>query len=122
MQIGFDLQPRSAPEACAIDLQILHDALYVVAGLRERNLLDPIDRVDLGVARIAVAVDPFFDAAAASIIGRKRHDVGTAIILDQPAKLGRPQGCVVDRIGLQPAEIEACAIFLIRYIANNLAT
>jgi hypothetical protein len=37
-------------------------------------LFDPVDRVDFGIARIAVAIDPFFDAAAAGIVGRKGHD------------------------------------------------
>lgn len=40
----------------------------------ELILFDPVDRVDFGIARIAVAIDPFFDAAAAGIAGRKGHD------------------------------------------------
>jgi hypothetical protein len=91
VQVGLDLQPRPAAEAGAIDLQVLHDPLHVVAGLGERDLLDPVDRVDLGIARIAVAVDPFLDAAAAGIVGREGHDVGAAIILEQAAELGGAQ-------------------------------
>ena len=59
-QIGLDLQPRAAAEAGAVDLKVLHDPLHVVARLGERDQLDPVDRVDLGIARIAVALDPFF--------------------------------------------------------------
>src|SRR6267143_6514244 len=112
MQIGPDLQPGSAAEARAIDLQILHDPLHVIAGLGERDQFDPVDRIDLGIARIAVALDPFLDAAAAGVVGRERHDVGAAIILDQPAELRSAKGGVVDRIDLQPAEVKAGAVFL----------
>src|SRR5207237_6615408 len=77
-QIGLDLQPGSAAEAGAIDLQVLHHPLHVIAGLGERNLLDPIDRVDLRIARIAVALDPFLEAAAPGIVGGEGPDVGTA--------------------------------------------
>jgi hypothetical protein len=43
----------------------LHDPLHVIAGLGKRDQLDPVDRVDLEIARIAIALDSFFDAAAA---------------------------------------------------------
>jgi len=59
MQIGLDLQPRPAAKSRAIDLQILHDPLHVIAGLGERDQFDPVDRIDLGIARIAVTLDPF---------------------------------------------------------------
>ena len=64
VQVGLDLQPRSAAESRAIDLQILHDPLHVIAGLGERDQLDPVDRVGLGIARIAITLDPSFDATA----------------------------------------------------------
>src|SRR3979411_1071829 len=112
VQIGLDLQPRSAAESCPIDLQILHDPLHVVAGFGERYQLDPVDRVDLGIARIAVTLDQFFSADEAGVVGRERHNVGAAIVLDQAAELRGAQRRVVDRIGLQPAEVEAGAVFL----------
>src|SRR6185437_13865608 len=112
MQVGFDLKPVSAAEAGAIDLQILHDALHVIAGLGEWDLFDPVDRIDLGIAWIAVTLDPFPDAAAAGILGREGHDVGAAIVLEQATEFGRPQRRVVDRIVLHPAEIEVRAVFL----------
>src|ERR1700722_11639287 len=82
VQVGLDLQPRSAAEARAIDLQIFDDPLHVIARLGERNLLDPVDRIDSGIAWVAIAIDPLFDAAAAGIVGRKCDDVGAAVILD----------------------------------------
>jgi len=39
-------------EASAVDLQVLHYTLHVVAGLSEWDALDPVDRVDLRVAWI----------------------------------------------------------------------
>ena len=62
VEVGLDLQPRPAAEACAIDLQILHDPLHVVPGFREPDQLGPIGRIDVGIARVAVAIGPFFDA------------------------------------------------------------
>ena len=52
MQVGFDLEPGPAGEPRTIDLQVLHDPLHVVPCLGERDLLDPVDRVDLGIARM----------------------------------------------------------------------
>src|SRR5260370_29219976 len=40
-------------EPGAVDLQILHDPLDVGARLAEPDALDPVDRIDLGIARIA---------------------------------------------------------------------
>src|SRR5437867_1535847 len=68
-QVRLDQETRAAAEADAIDLHVFHDALHVVARLRERDALDPVDRIDLGVARVAVAADPFLDPAAAGVIG-----------------------------------------------------
>ena len=85
MQVSFDLKLGPAAEPRAIDLQILHDPLHVVPRLGERDLLDPIDRVDLGIARIAVTLDPFLDAAAAGIVAAKGQDVGAAVVLEQPS-------------------------------------
>src|ERR1700686_4800945 len=110
VQVGLDLEPRAAAESETIDLQVLHDPLHVIAGLGERDQLDPVDRVDLGIARVAVALDPFLDAAAAGIVGRERHDVGAAIILDQAAEFGGAEGRVVDRVGLHPGKVEAGAV------------
>src|SRR3954453_5416708 len=70
-QVSLDLQPRAAAESGAVDLQVLHDPLHIVARLGEGNQLDPVDGVDLGVPRIAIALDPFLHAAAAGIVRGK---------------------------------------------------
>src|SRR5207249_11224359 len=88
MQVSFDLEPGPAAEPRAIDLQVLHDPLHVIPCLGERDLLDPIDRVDLGIARIAVTLDPFLDAAATGIVAGESQDVGAAVVLEQTAELG----------------------------------
>src|SRR5262249_25078389 len=53
-KVGFDQEPRIVVESRAVDLHIFDDALDVVARLRNRNALDPVDRIDFGIARIAV--------------------------------------------------------------------
>jgi hypothetical protein len=73
VQVGLDGRSAGA-EANAIDLQVLHDALDVVARLGKRNALNPIDSIDLGIARIAVLRHPLLDPAAARIIASKSQD------------------------------------------------
>src|SRR5271169_5531122 len=67
MQVGLHGRGASA-EACAVDLQVLHDTLHVVARLGERDALYPIDRIDLGIAWITMLGHPFRDSATASIV------------------------------------------------------
>ena len=109
MQVGFDLKPAAAAEPRPVDLQILHDSLHVVACLGERNLFDPVDGVDLGIAGIAVALDPFLGAAATGIIGGKGQDVGATVVLEQPAQFGGAKCCVIDRVqASRPASGVTC--------------
>ena len=79
-QVGLDQQLAAAAEARAIDLQVLHDPLDVIARLGDRDALDPVDRIDLGIARIAVGGDPLLHAAAAGIVAGEGQDVGAAVI------------------------------------------
>ena len=65
MHVG--LSDRSiCVEARAVDLQV-----HVVAGLSEWDALDPVDRVDLRVAWIAVLCHPLLDPAAAGIVAER---------------------------------------------------
>src|SRR5712671_5860894 len=68
-QVGLDHQARSVPELGAVDLHVLDHALDVVARFREGDALDPIDRIDIGIARIAVSLDPLLHPAASRIVG-----------------------------------------------------
>src|SRR3984893_15296982 len=78
------LDRRSAgTEARAVDLQILHYTLDVVARLGERDALAPVDRLDLGTALSAMLRHPLHDPAAAGIVTGKRHDVRAAVLLEQ---------------------------------------
>ena len=56
--------------------------MYVVARLGKRNSLDPVDRVDFGVAGVTVLGDPVFDPPTSGIVAGERKDIGAAIILD----------------------------------------
>src|SRR5262249_27196697 len=94
VQIRLDRGGAGA-EPCAVDLQILHDPLDVVARLGERDALDPVDGIDLGIAWIAVLRHPLLDPAAAGVVARKSHDVGAAVVRKQPRELGRPHLGVV---------------------------
>ena len=66
MQVGFNRRGDVA-EALAVDLQVLHNALDVVARFGERNALNPINSINLGIARIAVLGHPLLDPPAARI-------------------------------------------------------
>src|SRR5947209_7490049 len=93
-EIGLDGESRRA-EAGAVDLQVLHQALDVVARLGEGDELNPIDHVDLGVARVAMGLDPVEDAAAAGIIGREGHHIGAAEAVEELAEMLGAEGGVV---------------------------
>src|SRR4051794_4991898 len=75
-QIGLDQEARTAAELRAIDLHVLEHALDVVARLGEWDAFDPVDRVDIRVARIAILFDPLPRAAASRIVGDERKNVG----------------------------------------------
>ncbi len=42
-------------------------------------MLDPVDRVDFGVARVAVLGDPVLDPPTSGIVAGEREDVGRAV-------------------------------------------
>lgn len=79
MQVGFDLQLGPTAEPRAVDLHVLHDTLNIVPRLGGRDLLDPVDRIDLWIARVAIALDPF-DAVVAGIVAGESQ-VGAAATL-----------------------------------------
>src|SRR3546814_11119746 len=61
----------------------LEDALDVVAGFAEGDALDPVDRIDSRVTRIAVMLDPVSRAAWPGVVGAQRQDVGAAELTQQ---------------------------------------
>src|SRR6516164_5945104 len=82
MQVGFKRRGALA-KAPAVDLQVFDDALNVVARLGEGNALNPINCVDLRIARITVLRHPLLNSAAARIVTRKGQNQGAAIVLEQ---------------------------------------
>ena len=88
LHVGIDQQPVTAAEADPVDLQVFHDALHIVPGFRERNALDPVDWIDVRIARVTEARDPIADAALAGIVTCERQDVRTPIVSDQIAQFG----------------------------------
>src|SRR5689334_6887538 len=48
-------------KAHAVDLHVLHHALDVVARLGERDALDPVHGVDIGIAGVAIGFHPVAD-------------------------------------------------------------
>src|SRR5262249_28448262 len=77
-QVGLDQQLRATAEAYTVDLQVLEHPLYVVARLRERDALHPIDWIDLRVARVAEAPHPVAHPSAPGIVAGERQNVGAA--------------------------------------------
>src|SRR5215471_10299260 len=102
----------AAAEAHAVDLQVLQDALDIVARLRERYALDPVDRIDARIARVAVALDPLLHAAGPGIVAREGEDVGAEVTLDVVSEFGCAQLNVVDVVVQQPALVERHAELL----------
>ena len=74
--VQIRLDGRDAgPEAGAVDLEVLHYTLNIVACLGERDAFDPVNRIDFGIARIAVLDYPVSDPPRAGVIAGERHDV-----------------------------------------------
>src|SRR5262249_16638035 len=73
-QVGIGDERRLVAKARAIDLHVLHHPLHVVAGFHERDALDPVDGIDLRVARIAEDRHPVLHAPAPGIVARERQD------------------------------------------------
>src|SRR4051812_21126682 len=88
-----------------IDLQVFHDALDVIARFSKWNAFYPIDRIHVGIARVAILLRPLLDATAARIVAGEGHDVRTLILLQQCAEFGRAHLRVVDRIVDHPFPI-----------------
>jgi hypothetical protein len=63
-------------KARAVDLKIFHYALNIVGGFGEGDALDPVDGIDVRVARIAMLGDPLLNPSAPGIVPGKRQDIG----------------------------------------------
>jgi len=89
-RVGLRRHRRAVLEPHAVDAQILDHALHVVSRLRQRNALDPVDWIDLGVARIAIGLDPVADRFLANLLryaaSQKNHEVHP--LIDQPIQWG----------------------------------
>ena len=90
--------PPYFAKAHPVDLQILHDTLNVVAGFSKWNPLDPIDRIDIGITRIAILGNPLLNAPSASVVTGEAHNVGAAVLLQERGQLRRTHLRVVDRV------------------------
>src|SRR6516162_11208722 len=95
MQVGFDQELRAAAETNPVDLKVFEHALDVVARFGEGDALDPVDRIDLRIARITIFRDPFLYASAASVVAGEREDMRAAVIDVEIAELGCSQLHVV---------------------------
>src|SRR3984893_5128283 len=98
MQIRF-ISRCAVAKSPTVDREVLHDALDIVARLREGNPLNPIDGVDLAIAWITVLCHPLLDSAAAGIVTRKGQNEGAAIVLEQCGDFTSTHLRIVDRVG-----------------------
>src|ERR1700730_13385462 len=88
-----------------VDREVLHDSLDIIACLGEGNPLNPIDGVDLGIARITVLCHPLLNPAAARIVSRKGQNEGAAIVLEECGNFSSAHLRIVDRVGDQTLPI-----------------
>src|SRR3990170_121741 len=86
-------QPR------AVKLERLHDLHHVLPGLGEGDALDPVDGIDLRIARVAEGLDPFGDTASARIIGGKRQEIGAVVAVDEIAQMRLAELGIVGSVG-----------------------
>src|ERR1700751_3197672 len=74
-QVGLDQELRAAAETNAVDLEIFQHALDVIARFGERDALDPVDRIDLGIAGIPIFCNPFLYASAARVVAGESENM-----------------------------------------------
>src|SRR5581483_5398214 len=69
LEVGVEAQRRSSfAEPGAIDLDVGEHLLDVLARLLEGDAMDPVDRVDVGLARVAELLDPLARPAGAGVV------------------------------------------------------
>ena len=59
-------------------MDVFENAHDVIARFGEGDALDPVDRIDIGIARIAIFGDPFISPPPPGIIGGKGQYIGAA--------------------------------------------
>src|SRR5215813_9251564 len=77
--VGFDHQLAAAAKTCAIDLQVFHNPRDIVARFGDRDALDPVDRINARITRIAIGRDPLLHPAASGVVAGERENVRTVI-------------------------------------------
>src|SRR6202167_1933324 len=105
-QGGLDQKPWIVAEPSAVDLHVLDDPLDVISRLGDGDALDPVDRIDFRIARIAVVFDPFPRPARAGVVSNKSEHIRSAPASDVIAKLGRSDLRVVDDVAQQPVPVK----------------
>ena len=73
VQIRLDSCDTSA-QADRICVQVFHNPLNVIPRFSQWDALHPIDRVNFGIAWVAVLGHPFPDSTAAGVVPRERHN------------------------------------------------
>ncbi len=69
VQVVLEAERRSLlPKACPVDLNVRQDLANVLPRFLDRNTLDPIDGIHVGIARIAELADPLPGAAGAGVV------------------------------------------------------
>ena len=86
--ICVGLANRRLGETQPVNIEIFDDALNIVARFGEGDALDPIDRIDARLARIAIGVEPFLDVFAAGVIGGEGENIGASMLGQQVAEMG----------------------------------
>jgi hypothetical protein len=81
----------------------LDNALDVIAGFGKRDAFDPVYRIDLGIAGIAVTLNPFLDPAAAGIVAGKCEHIRAVVVGDVVGEASSADLNVVDRVAQQAA-------------------
>ncbi len=79
--------------------------MHVVARFLEWDLVNPVDRVDAGIAGVAELAQPLACAPGAGIVARQSKDIAARHIVHPVADIGTRQHGVVRRIVHQALDI-----------------
>ena len=96
VQVGNQIfRDQLSAKSAAIHLQVFHYPLDIVSGFPVRDAFDPVDNIDVFVARIAEFSDPAVYRTPPGIIGSDRQNVGPIEPCQKTAKIGTAQPDIV---------------------------
>ena len=96
---------RSVAEAGTIHLNVRKHLSYIVARFGDRYAFDPVDRIDIRIARVAVFANPLARSSRPRIVPSETEHVGTAEVVQPVGDIGRGYHHIILGVREQPRDL-----------------